>query len=227
VNAEAAAVEQPISKSEFARRRRVSPGRVTQWITAGKLDGAALRDGGVVESVAVEQLRLRLNVNQRFGNGLLTNLAPPAAADQAPAPETDNVVPLPVRKAPSPQDELADQIQREKLEQLQRQNREGARKEAAAAGVLTDAEAAQREMGRCAAQMIAVFEGGLSELATAIAAQFKLPQRDVLHLMRGEMRGIRAKAADVLRRQGEAMPELVPHDVDADAEVEPELETTE
>ena len=32
----------PISKGEFARRRNVTPARVSQWLSEGKISGAAI-----------------------------------------------------------------------------------------------------------------------------------------------------------------------------------------
>ena len=59
----------PISKSDFARLVGVTPGRVTQWISEEKIDGEALvgsgRDAKICVAVAVEQLRERLDVNNR------------------------------------------------------------------------------------------------------------------------------------------------------------------
>jgi hypothetical protein len=57
-----------ISKAEFARRRSVTPGRVSRWIGEGKIFGAALvgegRSAQIRESVAVAQLRNKLDPMQ-------------------------------------------------------------------------------------------------------------------------------------------------------------------
>jgi hypothetical protein len=75
-----------VRKSEFAEMRGVSPGRVSQWIAAGQIDGAAIVGSGQRALINVElacaQLQERLAVDERFGlNSLSTNLeasAPPA-----------------------------------------------------------------------------------------------------------------------------------------------------
>ena len=54
--------------------------------------------------------------------------------------------------------------------------------EAARSGRFTDAADAARQMGTLATKMMAVMEGSLPELATAVSARFEIPQRDVLHL---------------------------------------------
>jgi hypothetical protein len=68
-----------ISKSTFAKRCNVSPGRVSQWLSARQIDGAAIVGKGqrakLDAALALRQLKLRLSVDERFGmNGLNTNL---------------------------------------------------------------------------------------------------------------------------------------------------------
>ncbi len=68
-----------ISKSVFAKRCNVSPGRVSQWLSARQIDGAAIvgqwQRAKLDAALALRQLKLRLSVDERFGlNGLRTNL---------------------------------------------------------------------------------------------------------------------------------------------------------
>jgi hypothetical protein len=67
-----------VSKSEFARLAGVSNGRVTQWLKAGRISGAALVGHGrgqrLVVPVALSQLRARLDPSQRAINGGHTKL---------------------------------------------------------------------------------------------------------------------------------------------------------
>jgi hypothetical protein len=51
-------------------------------------------------------------------------------------------------------------------------------------------------MGVIATKMMAVMEGSLAELATAVSAKFEIPQRDVLPLLRSEFR----KVSGLLRK---------------------------
>lgn len=188
---------------------------MSQWIDEGKIHGGAIvgegRRARIVEAVAVAQLNEKLDVGQRFGNGLATRL-------DLPAPTTPAVGP--VAAAPPPErddlpviDSVEKQIARERLQQLQRQNRDGAINEAERALRLTDSEAVSRSTGKMAVQLISVFEGALPDFATAIAAKHHLPQRDVLHLLRAEFRKVRETAALAFKRQAGEMPELVPFDV--------------
>lgn len=189
-----------ISKGEFARRRNVSPGRVSQWIAEGKISGAAIVGEGraalIDEAVACAQLDRALHVDQRFGNGLKTSIAP--------APEIE---------IPPASSSVTDQIALQRLEQLQRANRQGMREEAVANGQLVDAAEARQVAGRETARLLTRLEGSLADFATAVAAQFKLPQRDVLHTLRQEMRKVRAAAAIEVRERAEPLPETVGHEL--------------
>jgi hypothetical protein len=149
-----------ISKAEFARRRGVTPGRVSQWISEKKIIGAAIvgegRGAQIRESVAVAQLRTRLDPMQMTANGLSTNLAPPPAAEVlpfAPSPPAPSVTPPPVA------DGVEEKIKRARLEQIERQNREAQRDEALKAGQLTNVTLAKQVAGREAAHLVTMFEG--------------------------------------------------------------------
>jgi hypothetical protein len=69
-----------VRKSEFAEMCNVSKGRVTQWITAGLIDGAAIVGEGqralINVDLACAQLQERLATDERYGlNGLSTNIS--------------------------------------------------------------------------------------------------------------------------------------------------------
>jgi hypothetical protein len=196
-----------ISKAEFARRRNVSPGRVTQWITAGKIFGAALvgdgRTAQIDEAIACQQLNVRLDIDQRLsGNGLGTRLdldTPPQPGDrQAPTPTSTTV---------------ERQIAEGRLESIQRANRKAALEEIVELGQLVDAAAARQQVGREISQLLVRFEGALGGLANDLSAQFKLPARDVQHFLKGKWREIRAGAAIEARERAEPMPETVGFDL--------------
>jgi hypothetical protein len=93
-----------VRKSDFAQKCRVSAPRVSQWLTEGKIDGAAVVGTGqramLDAGLAREQLRERLAVDERFGqNGLArARRARPGCPHAAPAVrvipegETDSTV---------------------------------------------------------------------------------------------------------------------------------------
>ena len=224
------AADGTLSKGKFAEFINVTAGRVSQYIGAGKLTGDALvgegRSARIHVARAVAQLKNNLDIGQRLGNGIDTKLdapSPPQNADAA-------VQTAPSDPSPSPPvDTVEAQIKAEALRERQFRNRRLAEDEAARAGHFTDTESVKLQLGRLAGQMLVSFEGALTDLATALAAQFKLPQRDVLHALRAEFRNIRSRAADSAGKDADALPALVPA-LGEDAEplpVETEVEPSE
>ncbi|MDR3513769.1 MAG: hypothetical protein P4L73_19200 [Caulobacteraceae bacterium] len=207
-----AAPAETVSKGEFARLRGVSAGRVSQWIAEGKITAAALEGEGrfakIRVGVATAQLRDSLDIGQMLGNGITTRLDD-AATDEGLA-DPSRVSPLP------PRNPLDESIRKAKLEQLQRTNRQAEREELAERGIYTPTADARAAMVGLAATMLTTFEGALADLAGAVAAQFQIPQRDVLHLLRTEFRPIRAKVAEAARRQARDMADVVQHEPDAE-----------
>lgn len=184
------------SKSEFAAHIGVVPSRVTAMIKGGIIGADALagegRSARIIVERAVEQIRTRRHVGQALGNGIETRLDAPAATDSKPAA-----------------DDTAALIQLERLDQERRKNRQAERDEAVANGRLVPGEELQRQVGK-ASQTVMNWAVGLApDIANAIAAQFRLPQRDVLHLVRNVMRDRRAAIAQDLKLAAAEMPETV------------------
>ncbi len=204
-----------ISKSEFARRRNVKPSRVTQWIAAKKIFGDAIvgtgRESRIRESLACQQLNRTLDSSQRLGNGLTTRLSPTSPpvrrSVEASAVSADDG--FDELSSPTTQDMIAEQ----RLIQLKRQNERDLIEDAKARGLLVDAKAMQAETARVVRQLVGAIEGRLGDLANTIAAEFKLPQRDVRHLLNGSFRKIRAALAQESRIAAEAKPALVDFDL--------------
>ncbi len=193
-----------VSKSEFAAIIGVSPGRVTQYLTEGKISADALVGSGQRAKIDVERakrdLRLTLDVSQRLGNGIDTRLDPGESASGQQRPPSAAFVEPPVT---GPDYE----IKLQKLEQIRRINRNAAVAEAKDRGQLIETDAARSEMSRIASAMLDVFEGGLTDMAMAVAAEFKLPQRDVKHLMRREFRKVRETAAKQMKAKAISLDE--------------------
>lgn len=193
-----------VSKGEFAARLGVSPGRVSQYIAEGKISGDALVGEGRSARIAVEaataQLRAKLDINQRFGlNGVSTRIdaAPVEQPVSAPA------------SVPPPSDPVEDRIKREKLRQAELMTARLEREDREAHGQYIRASEAREQMSRIAGTMMTMFEGALPELAGAVAAQFELPGRDVLHLMRQEFRRIRDRASASRKEASAAEPATI------------------
>lgn len=205
------------TKSEFAARCGVDPSAVSHWIRDGKIGPEALdgigRRARIRVAVAQTQLRTRLDIGQRLGNGLGTRLAAPQV-DPTPAP-TLWTVPGTEFVPTVPADQVEERIKLERLAALERENRRKAEEEAERVGRYVDKAAAQRQMGRIAKAMLDVFEGGLPLFATTVAERWGMPQRDVLHLLTDVNRTVRTRAAEALRRQAETLPRLIEDESEA------------
>lgn len=208
-----------VSKSRFAQLAHVSPARVSQWVADHKITGDALvgagRSAQIRVSVACAQLKRSLDINQRLGNGVTTRLdiGVVDAPSSQPSPPGAAAASTPFPPA-APFDPIEDRLKREKLEQIQRANRRSAREEAEKIGRLTDSDQARRETARAVAQCIAIFEGAIPQIATALAERFQSPQRDIVHVLRREFRQARESAAKALRRDLEEVAPLATIDVE-------------
>jgi hypothetical protein len=167
-----------ISKSEFSRAIGVSRTAVSSMIARGQISGRALVERGgrvlIDETIARQQLRARLDVRQRAANGR-------ARLDgdrDAPELEPDPVLAA-LKAARLRQAELA--IQKSEAEAAER------------AGRYVLADAMRQEVGRIAGAMVAAVEGGLAELASAVALDTGASQRDVLVALRRAWRVLRMR----------------------------------
>ncbi len=204
-----------LSKSEFAALINVSAGRVSQFIAAGQISGAAIVGSGQRAKIDVDRakadLRLTLDVSQRLGNGVETRL------DATAAPLTSSAAGFSQPASPVliPPTGVDYEIKQQKLEQIRRANRNGAIEDAKSRGRLIDTDQSQAQMSRVAASMLEIFEGGLTDIAMAVAAEFKLPQRDVKHLMKREFRKVRETAAQQMSKKQIDLPETLEIGLDA------------
>lgn len=216
----AAAPASVVSKSQYALLKNVTPGRVSQWISEGKIEPDAIVGDGRAAKIDVAKadahLRRKLDINQRAGNGISTRLTtPPQLLPQTPLPAGE--VPAPATQPDL--DPIEEQIKRERLESLQRDNRKKAEDEAARAGRYVNSQSSAAQMGKIAATMLEIFEGSLADLASALSGRFQIPQRDALHLLRGEFRGIRTRAAVSMKEAALALPStLVEDEIETAAE---------
>lgn len=218
--------EQVVTKGVFAALIGVTPGRVSQMISEEKISGDAIVGEGRNARIRVEtaraQLRQRTDLGQRFGNGLGTRLdgqLPPAAgasvADRAEeAPRQPSPTPPPVL------DPVAERLKAIKLEQAERANRQEREQDLAGRGVYVRADHSRAAMMGVASAMLNVFEGGISDLAQALATAFELPQRDLVHVLRQEFRTLRAQAAQAARKRAQELPPLIEDDGEAEPEGE-------
>jgi hypothetical protein len=150
-------IDEVVTKAEFARRCNVTPGRVSQWISEGKLSGDALVGDGRASKIcvapALTQLKRKLDIIHRIGNGHATRL------DHLP-PESAPSLPL-GRGAPE-NDPIDGEIKLARLKLLQEQKLKAEEDRALRTGRFVLAEAVGRELTRLAGQMLSAFEGALA-----------------------------------------------------------------
>ncbi|MFN3250074.1 hypothetical protein [Roseibium album] len=212
-----APVPELLSKGAFAKLINVSPGRVSQYISEGKLSGPALEGQGRSAKIRVAeaqaQLKQKLDIGQLMGNGLDTRLDGAAQATQ-----TAQAAPVSATPAlPSDPDyvpTIEDQLKQEKLLQAKIASRKAFEDENARRGRFTETELVQAEMVRLASKLLQTFEGALPDLANAVAAQSKVPSRDVLHVLRKEFRNVRKRAAKVAAEEAEDQPETIATEIE-------------
>lgn len=213
------------TQADFARHMGVSRAAVSQWKSRDILRDDAFTEPGkkgkVIYSVAVDQVRRNRDVGQSLGNGIETRTSSDEVADvdrPRDMPDEDGQPELPVSGPASVQAEpiaadpaksklntVEDQLKRAKLEQQLRTNRIQASEEAVRQGMLVAAGDAREQLTRVANMMLQIFEGSLPDLGAAISAQFDIPQRDVLHLLRAEFKKVRATAAAKEKVRAEAV----------------------
>jgi hypothetical protein len=190
-----------ITKSEFARRRGVSPQRVGQWIAEGKITAPALVGDGraakINEAVAIEQLAGRLDTNQRSGNGIATKLDPVADDDV----DTNG--------------SLEKRLLRAKVRGAEMINQRRTEEELLRRGILSETAVVKASWSRGFGEMLSSFEGAFPGFAAAIAAKPGASAREITLILRTEWRSERERLAAAHRAQAAAEPEIVPWNGDA------------
>ena len=171
-----------IRKGQFAELCGVSAARVSQWISEGKIDGAAIVGEGRMAMIdpdrARAQLRTRLAINERFGeNGLSTKLGP----DSDDEDEGDGSVEARIKA----QKLRHAQLLTSRLEEEDRRRR----------GVYIEAAGARGEMSRLASDLLSAVEGALPDLASDLSAKFEISARDAVHCLRAGFRRFRERTA--------------------------------
>lgn len=190
-----------MSKGDFAAHIRVSPGRISQYITEGKLTGEALdgegRKARIRTAVALQQLSRTLDPAQRFGANGVATIAP--------------VMPVtkPQSTSPGAPDPVVDEIAQERLKQQRLKTAREQREEDLSTGRYMLTDAARRETGRAVNEAFKVMDQAIQEMAKTMAAQFGVPQRDALLALHKVMRDTRAKQAVAFREAAEQMPEMI------------------
>ncbi len=201
-----------VTKGEFAVLIGVSAGRVSQYLKEGRISQNAVEGEGRTARIKVEQakadLRISLDVGQRFGNGISTRLDP---SSHTSAVRTSEPIVI---------SGIDQEIKEQKLEQIRRANRNAAITDAVARGTLMKTEDAKAKMNKIASDLLHEIEGRLPEMATEVANKFKLPQRDVLHTLRASFKSSRSRMAADMRNAADGLPKEVEAIIHADETLE-------
>jgi hypothetical protein len=166
-------------------------------ISEGKLTDCLVgegREARIDAGKAIEKLKLRRDPGQALGNGAKATLAPPAAVPAA---------------QPTESDDISLKLQRAKLQEAEFRNRKLREEERAREGYYVRAEDVQAETAKLATRLLQLFEGGLTDVATEISSAFKVPQRDVLHLLKKRFRDVRTNVSAELAAEAAALPSTI------------------
>jgi hypothetical protein len=171
------------------------PASVRRGFADGKISGEAIVGSGhrarIRVAMALEQLGRTLDPSQHLG-----------ANGRARVGSGDDGT-------------VEDAIKRARLEQLSLANEHARAVREAEAGRYVLADDARQQLGAIAGRMVSAFEGSLGEMATAIAGKFKVPARDVLHILRTTFHTIRERSAKTESGIVEALPATVDDEVPA------------
>lgn len=230
--------QQLMTQAEFARHMGVTRAAVTQWKKKDILQENAFtlpgKKGKVRAAIAEAQYLKNRDVGQSLGNGIDTGSGANASAQAvsektraAPQPDLPTAltapVPDPERVLPpeasskgdiSRTDWVQDEHRRAKLEEQHRKNRKAASEEALRVGILMSSDDAREQLGRVSVMMMQIFEGTLTDFATALSEKFGVPHRDALHLLKAEFRKVRKMAAKKERVRAEAAQKEITVPVD-------------
>jgi len=155
-----------VSKSEFATRCGVTAARVSQWISEGKIDGDAIVGEG--RSAVIDADLATAQLKQRL------DPAQRRALDE-------EGIDLQMQKERLAQTKL----KTDRMKEIDREQR----------GVYVLASDARGEMLRIASTMQAEHESWLPNAASAVAAKFQIPQRDVLCVLKENFLSFRASSS--------------------------------
>lgn len=225
-----------VSKSEFARECNVSPARVSQWISEGKITPDAIagegRSAKVNADLALQQVYSRRDVGQSLGNGKDTQLtsagiqqtATQPSPQRAPVQQTMQLegeapVSKPITPANSALEETkndADAIQRFKRLKLEREAEDDLEERLLRRGEFMRTEDAKAEMARIVTQIMRSFEGGLKQFAADLSSEFGVSGRDVQHTLMRSFRSVR-----------EGIHKRLEQDADMDADLEEPVDLVE
>ena len=180
-----------MTKSAFARHRGVVPGRVTQWISEGKICGDALVGEGRGErirlSVAERQLSERLDIGQNL------NRPNNRSAGNSTAGASD----------------IDSEYKRLRVERAQIDVDNARLEQKAKDGLYTLSADASAATGRVVTELLNMIDGAIPQWADHVASQLEVESPRVLHALRQCVRETRASAAAELAKRADRTDQQV------------------
>ena len=205
-----------VNSSELAKALNVSPGRVSQYVSEGKLAGCYTGDGRARRfdlGKATVALGRTLHPGQMLGNGADTRKALTSLKlGQIDQDEDEEELPktAAAKKLPPPRDggplgsNDPDRYELARTQKAEEETRRLRRMNAEAEGSYVLAAEVERQVARLIAQEIAEFEAvrrnGSRRVADKLGVDFKV----VRQVLMEQWRGHRATRTDVLRDQAGA-----------------------
>lgn len=208
-----------VSKGAFAAMLNVSPGRVSQYIAAGKIHGPAIEGEGrsavIVVEIACQQLEKSLDMVQRLAQSTASqpplHFAPPQPdavhgdALQVPPP------PPPVMASPAaPVDPDTALYNRSRAENAAIQTERSRRDLEADRGRYVLKASVEPGFSRVLTSIILSLEQSLTDIGSAMAAELALDEKKITLALRAAYRSWRADMAAEARKHGMSLPAYEP-----------------
>lgn len=191
-----------INASSLAAALQVSPGRVSQYVSEGKLDGCYSGAGRARRfdlAKCVEALGRKLDRGQMMGNGADTRRALDAVNASQAEPKK---APAPTKELPSGASELLpkdpDRYELARTQKAEEEARRLRRLNAEAEGTFVLASEVERQVAKVMAQEIAEVESVLREAARKVADSLGVDYKSVRQLLTETWRAHRSGRSEVL-----------------------------
>lgn len=208
------AVQEIVTKAEYAAMHRRTPGAVSHWVKEGKLFGAALVGEGRNARIRVAEANRQLGLTLHPGQQMAQRR--PVGTSAGEDDELPFEAPSRPRGLPTPEDDQAARYQRARAEKAELEAAELRHKAQERAGHWIVAEDARREFAQQLGQMVRQIESWLPEVGLILAGEHGGDHKQYTTTLRASFRNLREKIAQDARREAQAAPAYEEEDPIAD-----------